>query len=509
MFTFDLLEKKWLPCVMTDNTLRDLSLSQVLLDASNVREIVGDSPPITIALHRLLLAILHRALYAPQSAAEWNEIREAAAFDRTKLESYFEKHKARFDLFDEKYPFYQSSSAKENVQNGAIIQLYFQGKNNATLFDHSTISAPNKLTPVEAARFLIAFQSFDFGGIKADGSAQTAPLLQSAIALIKGENLFETLLLNLHWYNSDDAEPFNFSYAKDLPAWERDEETQAVERLPNGYVDLLTWQARRIFLQPEQNEDGETIVKNTVIMRGYSFPKGFERKGKETMTAFRASKTEGFFPVGFSESRALWRNSLSLLQSVDGAGNRPKMLDWLDDLVNEGFLDRSMSLPVDFYGLAADKAKLLFWQKENFVLPLTYLSDESLLELLKTALEFSQEIGDKLRDCVKKLADLLQTNITNFQAMPIYWSMLETKFQRLLTALPDDKKMAMNEWFGEVLRIADDAFNQTANSLSGSAEELKATVEARRLYGALRYKTKELPNFKIYLPETKSKGGTQ
>ncbi len=48
MFAFNLLEEKWLPCVMTDNSLHDLSLRDVLLDAENVREIVGDSPPITV-----------------------------------------------------------------------------------------------------------------------------------------------------------------------------------------------------------------------------------------------------------------------------------------------------------------------------------------------------------------------------------------------------------------------------------------------------------------------------
>ncbi len=82
MFTFNLLEEKWLPCVMTDNALRSLSLREVLTDAPNARELVGDSPPVTIALHRLLLAILHRALSAPRDADEWNEIRETGNFDR-------------------------------------------------------------------------------------------------------------------------------------------------------------------------------------------------------------------------------------------------------------------------------------------------------------------------------------------------------------------------------------------------------------------------------------------
>lgn len=507
MFTFNLTNKKWLPCVMTDGTLRDLNLREVLLEAASVKEIVGDSPPVTIALYRLLLAILHRALKSPQTADEWQKIREAGEFNRQKLENYFDKWKERFDLFDEKNPFYQSVSARENVQEGAIIQLYFQGKNNATLFDHSTINQPNSLTPAEAARYLIAFQGFDFGGIKADGSAQTAPLLQSAIALVKGKNLFETLVFNLHRY--DETKPFPFEFDEDLPAWERDEETEATERLPDGYVDLLTWQARRIFLQPEQNADGETIVKNSVIMRGYAMPKTVGRHAKETMTAFRASKTEGFFPVGFSETRALWRNSLSLLQTIDKLQYRPMMLDWLNDLVQAGKLSRADALPVDFYGLAADKGKLLFWQQESFELPLAFLDDENLLESLKTALEFAEEISGNLRSGVKKLAEQLETVVANFPAMAIYWSTLELEFQNLLSGLPPDKDAAMRKWFADVLRIANKAFDDTANSLSGSAEELRAAVEAEGFFKAITYKTKQKPEYKNYVPQTKTTGGTK
>lgn len=512
MFTFNLLEEKWLPCVTrADNSLRDLSLREVLLETQNVREIVGDSPPVTIALHRLLLAILHRTLNSPQSAEEWNEMREVKSFDRAKLETYFEKWKSRFDLFDANHPFYQSPSAKENVQNGAIIQLYFQGKNNATLFDHSTTESPNAVSAAEAARFLITYQGFDFGGIKADGSAQTAPLLQSAIALVKGENLFDTLLFNLHWYNAEEEEPFSFNYSKDLPAWERDAETQAVERLPDGYVDLLTWQARRIFLQPEQDKNGKIIVKNTVIMRGYSFPKNANRHEKETMTAFRASKTEGFFAVGFNETRALWRNSLSLLQTVDGAQSRPKMLDWLNDLTYAGYLSRADALPIEFYGLAADKGKLLFWQKESFYLPLAFLNDNNLLNFLKTALEFSEEISFVLKTGIKKLAEDLETNMANFQAMPIYWSSLELEFQDLLSNLPIEKDAAMRRWFGIVLGAANDAFWQTANSLSGAAAEQRAIVEAEAEFRKQKniLLAKHKTDYGIYLPETKAKGGTQ
>lgn len=509
MFTFNLLDKQWLPCVMTDNSLQNLSLREVLSNASNIRELVGDSPPVTIALHRLLLAILHRALSSPQTADEWNEIRETGNFDRAKLEKYFETWKNRFDLFDANYPFYQSVSARKNVQSGAIIQLYFQGKNNATLFDHSTTTVPNSVSAAEAARFLVAFQAFDFGGIKADGSAQTAPLLQSAIALIKGENLFQTLLLNLHRY--DGVKPFTFKMSQDLPAWERDEETQAVERMPDGYIDLLTWQARRINLQPETTESGETIVKNTVIMRGYAMPKTVNRHAKETMIAFRASKTDGFFSVGFSETRALWRNSFALFQTVKNQNYRPKTLDWLDDLVNENYLSRASGLPVEFYGLAADKAKLLFWQKESFYLPLAYLNNDDLLQSLGHAVEFAEQMGFVLKLGIKKLAEKLETDTANFQAMAMYWQALELSFQTLLSNLPKDETVAMSAWCKFVLDTARQAFRRTADSSSGAAREQKAIVEAEAEFNKQRniYLSKNQNTYGAYLPKERSKGGNK
>jgi len=487
-----------------------LSLRDVLTDAANIRELIGDSPPVTIALHRLLLAILHGALNAPQNYQDWNDYWQATSWNKEgKLEKYLADWKHRFDLFDEKRPFYQVSSIKDNVQDGAIIQLYFQGKNNATLFDHSTTSTPKTVSPAESARFLVAFQGFDFGGIKADGSAQTAPLLNSAIGLIRGKNLFETLMLNFHAYNEEDETPFKFKSTEDLPAWERESETELIERVASGYVDLLTWQARRILLQPEINIHGDVVVENTVIMRGIKFPQGYENHNKETMMAFRKSKTEGFYSVGFNENKALWRNSLSLFQTIDGEQYRPKTLDWLNELVQEGYLERSNAFPIEFYGLTSDKAKLLFWQQERFNLPLDYLNNNELLDKLKTCITFAEDLSFVLRGSLKNLAESLETELANFSAMSVYWASLEIEFKKLMLELPEKQDEAMVQWFQFVDRTAKESFNQTAKSLSGSATELKAVVNANGLLNGLRGKL--LKGNSIYqelLPSYKTKGGS-
>lgn len=539
MFAFNLLEEKWLPCAMTDNALRDLSLREVLLDASSVREIVGDSPPVTIALHRLLLAILHRALNAPQSAGEWNEIWTAKKFDAEKIEKYLDEWKHRFDLFDEKFPFYQTKSLENFAQNNAVFLLGFQAKANAALFDHSNSSQSNFIEAAKVARMLIGIQSFDFGGTKTSEngkeSVSPSPLIQSAVCLVRGNNLFETLMLNLHHYNSEDGEPFPFRAAEDLPAWERPEETKAEERLPKGYADLLTWQSRRIYLKAEKSEEtGEISVKDAVVMRGFSFPKQFQRNGRETMSGFQKHDVKGYVPTKYEENKSLWRNSFSLFQSVDGLSSRPKTLNWLGDLIGQRFLEKSQNYHLEIYGLnhhLKNIAKLLFWQKESFQLPLAFLTDEDLAADLKTSIEFAEEIEKILKSSVDILAfhiipkpgdegkekgskkdwERARIMARTFQAMPIYWSTLELNFHNLLSDLATKKDDAMREWFRVVLSIAKDAFRQTANSLSGSATEQKAIVEAESFFYYQKNKILRENNstYGKYFPETKVKGGTQ
>lgn len=511
MFSFNLVDQDWLPCVMSDGSFRELNLREIFAEAHNVRELIGDSPPETIALHRMLLAMIHRILHGPKSAAEWGELKAAAKFDTAKFNEYLDKWRERFDLFDEKYPFYQSATSKENVQTGAIIQLYYQGKNNATLFDHTSTELPKQVSPSEAARMLVAFQGFDFGGIKSDGSAQKAVLLNAAIALFRGATLFETLLLNLHRYNENDDIPFAFNYEEDLPAWERDGEIVAGTRQPDGYVDLLTWQSRRLYIQPELDADGNIFVRNSVVMLGYAFPPNADLHAKETMIAFRASKTDGFFAVGFSENRALWRNSLSLLQTVNGQNLKPKMLNWLNDLIELDEIDANTVFTVDFYGMAADKAKLLFWSHERFDLPAAFLSDQELLNGLALCLDVSETIGFAVRSGVKALADKLETSVTSFQTMNAFWPPLESDFNTLLLSLPKDAEQAKTDWFAKVFFIADAALKQTFDSLSHSAVEQKAIVEAENEYRkqkAIAIK-KNLSMWESYLPKSFSKGGTK
>lgn len=73
MHTFNLITQPWIP-VREGNKLKEVSLEQALLEGRRFERIEDPSPLVTVALYRLLLAILHRALQGPENsdeAAKW------------------------------------------------------------------------------------------------------------------------------------------------------------------------------------------------------------------------------------------------------------------------------------------------------------------------------------------------------------------------------------------------------------------------------------------------------
>lgn len=522
---FDLKKEPWIPCATADG-IHERSLVEVLTEAHQIRELIGDSPPVTVALHRLLLAILHRVYRGPQDADDWGKLYSKGKFDSEKINGYLDKFADRFDLFHETYPFYQTTAVRDKVKDGAVIKLYFHSGNNATLFDHTSVSSPKVLTPAEAARLVVMIQAFDTGGqITGDNgadSAKSAPLIQSAVALIRGETLFETLMFNLHRYCGEDAAPFEFDEDKDLPAWERDTPTIRGSRLPDGPVDLLTWQSRRVLLEPEQDENGKLIVRRSAALAGYSFPDGMEIHTKETMVGYRIDKKGKISRIRFDENRSLWRNSHVLFDHSGQKGFRPKTLNWLADLKwNQAYV--KPYVPVDFLGINYDPqntAKLVFSNHERFTLPSEFLIKDEPSQQLQICLEFSEVVGKALREgltelitAIAKYADKKRKEQPQaFPALENFWSQMELRFHRLLSDLPDNGDEEMIAWFRDTQRVAFDAFNKTVTGLSGSAAENKAAVEAENAMRASLNKAMKsnATLWAPYLPEKfQAKGGSQ
>lgn len=529
MPSFNLVEAPWIPCLpAAGGSVREVGILEALARAPDLREVVDPSPLVTVAIHRLLLAVLHR-VFGPADSGEWSKHWRTGEWDEGKIADYLATWRERFDLFSPERPFYQVAGLDgERAVSAAKLTHELAAGNNPTLFDHTT---PDRvaMTPAQAARSLLACQAFAVGGLVSferaeDRSADGAPMVKGAVVLMRGENLFQTLILNLHWYNPRDEAPFPVT-GDDRPAWERDEETRPEDREPCGHLDLLTWQGRRVRLVPEVDEKGDIVVRRAVIMKGNQFPDGFHRHGKETMVAFTKrekakSGEDPWPPVGFQPDRVLWRDSLALLESLPEKRARPKTIEWLSDLVAQGVLTRERLLPVDVLGMASDQAKVLLWRHERLTLPLAYLGDKELVGALGEALALAEAGHRALRDSTRTLARLLakptsdaagakpppertiEPFATHLSPTRSYWGDLEVPFRRLLLDLADDRVVdedegvryggrVLSDWALTLRRTAVRAFARSASGLEGSPRAAKARATAenelrRRLGAALK-----------------------
>jgi CRISPR system Cascade subunit CasA len=535
MLQFNLLDERWIPCIRADDGAEEeYSLAGVLVNAHALREIRDSSPLVTAALHRLLLAVIHRATRqgseqaGPATWEEWRDLWKEGQFDGEQLTRYLEAWRHRFALFGDDRPFYQAASLDFSYERAITNLTHELNTDGTTLFDHTTRANSPAFTPARAARYLVAHQAFAIGGLlslekgqdpKLFKSADSAPLTKGAVMLVQGSNLFETLMLNLHRYNRKDDEPFAMD-ADDAPAWERGTETKAGDRRLEGYLDLLTWQSRRIRLHPTEKPDGTVVVRSVVVMKGNQFPDGFNRSGHETMLAFRVNKkakgAEDPTPVvSFQPEKALWRDSLTLLQSAEDEAKRPKMLNWLAILAGHKVLDRAQTVPLVAYGLGSDRAKIFFWRTEQLPLPLAYVSDGDLLARVRDALALAEQTGRVLRDAIREFAryvfvpepsdDLYRQRSKDIAALCAalapgrrYWSALDAEFSRFVIAQAHEAanrppgetgelpiKQAFTDWGDAVRAAARDDFNALVGGHDDAARAMKATVQARGYFEGL------------------------
>ena len=516
-FTFDLVSAPWIPGVpLAGGPTRDYGLLECLVHAHALRELADPSPLVTVALHRLLLAILHRN-FGPRDEDSWAALRDAGRFDATILDAYFARWRHRFDLFHPTRPFYQVAELEaESAKPIAKLTHHLASEgNSALLFDHATTAT---LTPAEAARCLLAYQSYSVGGMvslrKGEPpsefkSADAAPLVKGAVALFRGQSLFETLLLNLEAYDPGHGRPYEpYGSSGDLPSWERDSAPTAGDAWPAGHLELLTWQSRRARLYPALLPGDTVAVVSACLMKGRQFPDGYklQRHQHERMQAFRGVRKPPagqppWSEIGFRPDRALWRDSLALVQSAADTRTRPATSEWIGGLVGAGHLPRGRVIPVDLLGLTTDQAKVLMWRHERLPLPLAYLSDSHLCQDLEEQLALAEDAGLQLRIATEKLAmlllapeadrpgarqprrDMISAEAARLNTAPSYWAALELPFRRLLVDLPAQGDPAGHVWVRAIQQAAQRAFADATDALVSSPRTPRAVAVAENELG--------------------------
>ncbi|MER7211475.1 type I-E CRISPR-associated protein Cse1/CasA [Streptosporangium sp. NPDC000239] len=475
--SFDLLTRPWIPVVGDDGETRQLGLRDVVLNAHTIRQITAETPTMTAALHRFLLAFFHR-VYGPESEEAWQELWTTEQLPTEALDTYLHRHRHRFDLFHPEVPFMQCAKlASLTPATAAKLVPYRAVGNNVTLFDHTTAADRVTLSPQEAARWLVTVQAFDPGGMKTpyekDKSSERAPCNDFGVVVVEGENLKETLLLNALVYLPDHQKPM-MTAPDDRPVWE--EETgpspRPDKRTARGWTDLLTWPSRRVLLSATGSGEN-TLVEGVVITPGTRLDASLI--DEEWMAAFRRprdakgkfKKSSPILPVRLHPLRGIWRHSVELLLTdvwEEGRNRRrPAALDQIAELAERRLIPLNAVYTLRVFGQRLDsKASVIeAWMEEQVPAPVPLLraKDENLGAIIGHAIALADDAGSALRSFQAEYRkDFRDTTTPDIDHQ--YWPRLSRPFGAFLVALGDARDNdrselpAIQAWARQVKRLA-------------------------------------------------------
>ncbi len=377
--TFRLDRDAWIPVLYADGSRRDVSLRELFCDAHLIRDITPDMAQQKLPLLRLALAVLYHLYAYPASElrpdeiaremeGEWLAIWNEGRFCAEDTDRYFDEYSDRFDLFDPERPFYQTPGLQYTEAAGRAYDPISEAiadvpKPKKYLMAMRARNMLGDISFAEAARWLVYLQAYDCAGIKTPvvgnsyvqkgkvyapkDAVGTGWLGAIGGVFLKGETLFDTLMLNWVIADPDGKVPSYFTGAENLPAWDcahREATTDIWEADARGFrpgpAALYTWQSRRVRLVP--NDEG-TAVAGIVSCYGDIPPKPVDYQPFEPMTAWRDASPALQKKLGLSHvplmparhvaGRSLWRGFAALLAlDESGADRRPGVIRWLGTL---------------------------------------------------------------------------------------------------------------------------------------------------------------------------------
>ena len=417
---FNLVDEAWLPVRWLEGSTRFIGLRELFARSASIAGLAEPSPPTFVALHRLLLAITHRALtlhqgrWGDEDRARWYR----AGLPLQAFEHYLEQWHDRFWLFHPTQPFMQVAALATTPQTQTAkpwtqVSLESAGGNNPVLFDHSVDDAPSTVGAATVLRSMLGCMQFTAGGpvkvLRKDGYGRKGALFDSAAILPTGHTLAQTLLLALHPAPraADEADD-------DLPAWEHAPlqlaDLTPTLTLPTGPNDRYTRQTRAILLRRQPGDQG---VSQVHACEGQDLLD--DENAADPMNSYRQS-TDKWVRLRFAEGRAMWRDLPALLPSPAGSGWRPAaVLNWAQNLLDAGGAwDDEVQVTVA--GMAARQDKGLATRLERFVLPQGLMTAADTAAELRARLQQAEDLHRDLRALAGRMFALARPNSSSKDA---------------------------------------------------------------------------------------------
>lgn len=393
MGEFNILDEAWIN-VMTDDkgSTKEVSVTDLFAHAEEFKGLAGDMVVQDFAVLRFLLSVLHTVFsrfdasgkpyrfvnldgnfkqlndvdernqdeYKDQLLDTWYDLWEMKKFPPIVQEYLFKWHD-HFYLFDEHYPFYQvtkdeistekiSMSAPSSVAGKNMNRLISESANKTALFSPRFSADNNKerLSYAEFARWLLTFQGYSglsdkviFGKEKYKSSKGW--LFDMGGVIVKGGNLYETLLLNCIALHSENK-------FKQRPCWEY-HSSEVIHRLfssvsIDNFAELYTNWSRAIFIDPDMDINHKVeiqIVKVPEVEHTDNF--------LEPMTLWRYNSTgenkNKHTPRKHRVNQSIWRSfgmmtlPTSMIEKEEH--RQPGIIEWLNT-IRETVGDSSLTI---------------------------------------------------------------------------------------------------------------------------------------------------------------------
>lgn len=476
---FNLLDEPWIRVRLPDCSVQEVNFREALMNAQNYVDLAGETPPQDVAVLRLLLAVLHTVFSrvdetgAPspirttdQALQRWNALWSAGALPEKPINDYLNTQHERFWLFHPQYPFWQVPEAaigtayEASKLNGEISE----SSNKRRIFTLYAGAGKDRLSYSQAARWLLYVNGYDDTSAKPKGkglpSVGAGWLGKIGLITAQGENLFETLLLNLTFLKDGET-----LWGPEVPCWElnppRSGERTEIPQ-PDNQAQLLTLQSRRLLLHRENG-----AVTGYSLLGGDFFQK--ENAFSEQMTIWRGTSAGKDAPVVYQPrrhdpSRQFWRE-FPVMFADEGGGHRPGIVSWLTRLQSTRVLDRKRMIRFAIAGVEyGDKD---FFITDSFSDALTF--HLGLLETMskRWRSDITHEIGrcDQLANCLGDLAKGLawaQGDLESSGAATVkeqFYFRLDQPFRLWLACIDpswdeEERQKSITDWHKTILRLA-------------------------------------------------------
>jgi len=230
---------------------------------SNIIEITDSMPHYEYGIYRMLFVML-MDIYRPDTIYEIEDILDDKCFDIEKIYSYISECNSdgeRFDLLDEKYPFMQCGTDQwpqdAKIKSPANLSPVYATGNNHIHFDHCQ-EKDKTMALSEAAKAVCSVNLFCTAG--AQGYPSTPSGAPPIYSIIKGQNLFETLVYGMI--------PIKYDKLYERPLWRSKEKTIAKKELAKiSLLEGLTLPCRRIRILC----DTDGIVSAVLFEQGLNY----------------------------------------------------------------------------------------------------------------------------------------------------------------------------------------------------------------------------------------------